>query len=134
MGWWKKGDKGVDKVKRAKVHGPLLSGVQRAFARSYIVGRRAAIAAAVRAGEGIEQHERVAWQQLRSCMDWCSGESTARVPHACGVARVRGAYTLYFKIILAQCGSYWKSRERRDPRVRSVERRRDQLVVGVPAG
>ena len=91
MGWWKKGDKGVDKVKRAKVHGPLLSGVQRAFARSYIVGRRAAIAAAVRAGEaeGIEQHERVAWQQLPSCMDWCSGESAAR---AC---RTRAAWPVH---------------------------------------
>ena len=34
---WSKGGKRVDKVKRAKVHGPLLSGVQHAFARSYIV-------------------------------------------------------------------------------------------------
>ena len=37
FGWRKKGGKRVDKVKRAKVHGPLLSGVQHAFARSYIV-------------------------------------------------------------------------------------------------
>ena len=48
FGWRKKGGKRVDKVKRAKVHGPLLSGVQHAFARSYIVTSTSAAAHSLR--------------------------------------------------------------------------------------